>query len=311
MKWIRISCVFLAGMPFSFGASREIVELQRDVASLQEQVRQIQKTLDEKLAAMQTLVQQSLDASNRVNSSLAVMQNSVTESVRSTREGVSAPLVSVGNKLDQMGEDFRNLRETVADMNAHLGKLDQKVTDLQNTVSIMRTPPPGAPAQSGTDSGSPATGTIPASTAPAGPPPGMTSGTLYTNATKDKQAGNWDLALQEYGDYVRWYADTTLAPNAQYYVGEIYFTQKKDYDNALQAFDNVLEHWSESNKTPDAHYMKGKTLVALGKRDAAAKEFREVLNKYPNTEVAPKCKAELSKLGLSTRTGAANRRSKR
>ncbi len=110
---------------------------------------------------------------------------------------------------------------------------------------------------------------------------------------------------------MRWYANTDLAPNAQYYVGEIYFAQKKDYDNALQAFDNVLEHWTENNKTADAHYMKGKTLVALGKRDAAAKEFREVLNKYPSSEVAPKCKAELSKLGLSTRTGAANRRSKR
>ncbi len=165
-------------MPLSLGASREIVELQRDVASLQEQVRQIQKTLDEKLAAMQALVQQSLDSSNRVNSSLAVMQNSVTESVKSTREGVSAPLVSVGNKLDQMGEDFRNLRETVADMNAHLGKLDQKVTDLQNVVSVIRNPPPTAPPASGTDSsGAPASGTVPSVTAPSGPPPGMTSGT--------------------------------------------------------------------------------------------------------------------------------------
>jgi TolA-binding protein len=34
-----------------------------------------------------------------------------------------------------------------------------------------------------------------------------------------------------------------------------------------------------------AHFWKGKTLLSMGKRDAAAKEFREVVNKYPSSDV--------------------------
>ena len=51
--------------------AREIVELQRDVASLQEQVRTLQRTVDERMAALTTLVQQALEANNRTNTSVA------------------------------------------------------------------------------------------------------------------------------------------------------------------------------------------------------------------------------------------------
>ena len=93
---------------------------------------------------------------------------------------------------------------------------------------------------------------------------------LYTNANRDRLGGKIDLALQEFSDYVKYYPDGTLAPAAQFWIGNIYFTQG-DYDNALKAFDLVLEQFPANNsKTPDALYWKGKTLMKLGKRNAAA-----------------------------------------
>ena len=47
MKVLGITCVLLVSMPLSFAASKEIIELQRDVAQLQDQVRSLQKTLDQ------------------------------------------------------------------------------------------------------------------------------------------------------------------------------------------------------------------------------------------------------------------------
>jgi tol-pal system protein YbgF len=105
--------------------------------------------------------------------------------------------------------------------------------------------------------------------------------------------------MQEFGDYLKYFGTTQFAPNAQYYIGDIYF-RRKDYDNAVQAFDAVLEHYQDNSKTADAHLMKGKSLLALGKRDAAAREFKEVTSRYPSSDAAPKARTLLKELGLAT-----------
>src|ERR1700739_255452 len=75
MSLSRTFILFVALAPLTFGASKEIVELQRDVAMLQDQVRNVQKSLDEKVTTMQTLVQQTLDSVNNTNRTMAVMQD--------------------------------------------------------------------------------------------------------------------------------------------------------------------------------------------------------------------------------------------
>src|SRR5258708_11894688 len=67
MNSIRSIIILLTGAPFLFGANKEMVELQRDVAMLQDQVRTLQRALDEKTSILQTLLQQSLDQANKSN----------------------------------------------------------------------------------------------------------------------------------------------------------------------------------------------------------------------------------------------------
>lgn len=133
----------------------------------------------------------------------------------------------------------------------------------------------------------------------------MQAETTYTNAYRDFSGGKYDLAMQEFADYLKYFGTTEFAPNAQFYIGQIYYN-KHDYDNALQAFDAVLERYSSGNKTADAHYMKGQCLMQLGRNDAAAKEFRDVYTRYPDTDLAAKAKARLRDLGLSVGSTPAN-----
>src|SRR5690349_10334091 len=207
MKAVGIICILLATMPLSFAASKEMIELQRDVAQLQDQVRNLQKTLDQ----LTVLAQQAIDAGNRNNRDLAVMQNNLGETTKNVRESVSAPLMGVGQKMDAMSEDFRNLRETVNEVNSRVGKLDSKVTDLQNAVTVISrppaTPPPG-PETTTPWTTPPAGGsTTPpvATTGPPTPPPGLKSETLYSNAYRDYLGGNYDLSLQEFSDYIKYF----------------------------------------------------------------------------------------------------------
>jgi tol-pal system protein YbgF len=303
MSLSRTTLVFLALAPFAFGASKEIMELQRDMAMLQDQVRTLKSTQDEKFAAMLALVQQTLESVNRTNVALGVMENKFNETMKQQQISVTAPVANVGQKLDQMAEDFRAVRESVLDMNTRMGKLDAKMADLQNLINTMQRPavaPPGAQPNSG-DFGS-------ATQAPSGPPAGMQAGATYTNAYRDYKGGKYDLAMQEFTDYLKYFGKTDLAPNVQFYIGDIYY-RKGDYENALQGFDAVLEQFSENSKTPDAHFMKGMSLRKMEKRDAAAREFREVYTKYPDSEVAAPAKEQLKLMGLSV--GPTSKRSRR
>ena len=306
MSLSRTTLVFLALAPFAFSASKEIQELQRDMAMLQDQVRTLQRAQDEKFAGMQALVQQTLDSVNRTNTALAVMENKFNETMKQQQLSVSAPVASVGQKLDQMAEDFRAVRESVLDMNTRMGKLDAKMADLQNLINTTQHPaaaPPGVPpGDNGTNNGI-------STQAPSGPPPGMQAAPTYTNAYRDYKVGKYDLAMQEFNDYLRYFGNTEFAPNVQFYIGDIYY-RKHDYDNALQAFDAVLEHYPDNSKTPDAHYMKGLSLLQAGKRDAAAREFREVYTKYPDSSLAAQAKDQLKQLGLSVGSAASKSRPK-
>ena len=304
MSLSRIFILFVALAPLTFGASKEIVELQRDMAMLQDQVRNLQRTLDEKFTAVQTVLQTTSDNVKDADRAMAVLQDRFNDAMKQQQASVSGPVLSVTQKLDQMSEDFRAVRESVLDMNTRMGKLDAKMADLQNLINTIKAPAPPPPGSA--TPGAPGTpGT--AETTPAGPPAGMSAEVLYTNAVRDETTGKYDLALQEFNDYLKYYSNTQFASNAQFYIGDICY-KRQDYPNALQAFDNVLERFPDGNKTADAHYMKGVVLMQMGRNDSAAREFRDVYSSYPDTEFAAKAKARLKDLGLTV--GATNTKSR-
>ena len=301
----RIVLVFLATAPFALGASKEIQELQRDVAMLQDQVRTMQKDFGDRLVTMQTLVQTTLDGVNRTNNLVNVMENRFNDAMKQQQQSVTTPVLAVTQKLDQMSEDFRAVREAVLDMNTRMGKLDAKLADLQNLVNTIRTPPPPPPGSDTTGAG------VPGQTTPAqsGPPAGVSADTLYSNGYRDYTTKKYDLAMQEFKDYLKYFPTTLFASNAQYYIGDIYY-KNDDFQNALQAFDAVLERFSDGNKTPDAHYMKALSLVKLGRNDAAAAEFRDIIKRYPDQEVAAMARARLREMGLPVSTTSSRRKAR-
>jgi len=302
MRSSRIILALITLTPLTFAANKEMQELQRDVAMLQDQVRTMQSSFDQKASALQTMVQQTLDAVNRTNTALAVMENRFNDAIKQQNQMVSAPVASVGVKLDQMSEDFRAVRESVLDMNTRMAKLDAKMADLQNVIAAMQRPAPPPPDNSSgglTNNGG-------ASSAPSGPPPGMQAENTYTNAYRDYTTKKYPLALQEFTDYLKYFSNTQFAPNAQFYIGDIYYRQE-DYANAVQAFDAVLEHFSDNIKTPHAHYMKGMCYMKMGRNDSAAREFRDVYTKYPDADVAAQARARIKDLGLSTGPGTNKR----
>lgn len=262
-------------------ASKEMIELQRDVAQLQEQLRLIQQSLDTKLAEIQVLSRQASEGTNRNQITMADLQKGIQAGTADLGRQVAQPIAAMNSRIDSLSGDMQAIQNSVADQNSKLAKLQQQLVDLLTAVKTMQAPPPPPPTTDGTAAGA----------APAGPP--ASASVLWANAKRDMDGGNADLALQEFADYVKWYRDNDLAPNAQYNIGNIHFFQKK-YEEAVQDFDQVLEVFPVNPKTPDAHYMKGRSLMELGQRAEAIKEFRVCTTQFATSLVAPKCKQSLA-----------------
>jgi TolA-binding protein len=289
MKSLRFAFLLLPAL--AFGQKQEIRELQRDMAILQDQVRSLERSFNEKVGSITTLVNQAIDSINKLNTSMAVLD----ASLREREKNLAAPVSTVGAKVDQMASEFQFLRATIEDLNGRMGKLERQLVDMNNTIKVIQAPPVAPP---------PAPGM-----AASGPPAGMSADALYANAMRSKDGGSYDMALEQFQDYLKYYGGTDTAPNAQFYIGEIQF-QRKLYEDALGAFDAVLERYPENNKTLDALYMKGRTLVLMQQKTAGADEFYEVISRAPRSAQAAKARDQLKALGLSTTRSTKKRTTK-
>lgn len=130
-------------------ASKEIVQLQRDIALLDDRVRTLQSSLDERMGALLAVQQLTLRRVNQLNTSTAVSQNAVGEQLKQQAKSFSTPMTAVAANLNQVKSEVQSLRESLAEINAKLGNLDQKLVDLDNAVRIIQappSPPSGSPA---------------------------------------------------------------------------------------------------------------------------------------------------------------------
>ncbi len=292
----RPALILIATTSLALAApSKEIIELQRELAQLQDQVRQLQNSTNERLAAITTLLQQALETGSKTNTSVAVLESGLRERLS---QQLSAPIAGVSSRVETMSNEFQGVRENVSAMNETLTKVQAQLLDLNNAVKVLQAPPAAPPPAMGSGPNTPS------GPGGSGPPPGMAASQVYQTAMTDRSRGNLDLSLQGFQEYLKWYGTTELAPNAQFYIGQIYY-DKGDFNNAVHAFDTVLEKYGENNKSADATYMKGMALLRSGQRTQAAQEFLTVIEKYPNSEVASKARTQRQALGLSVPGGAA------
>ncbi len=269
----RISVAVLLLVPgVLLGQKKEIQELQRDMALLQDEVRM----MNQKLASLTVMVEQLLDRMNTTNTAVTVLDRNLKDSLKQQEKSIAAPVATLGTKVDRMSDEFRFVRESVADLGARVAKLQTQVSDLRSAMQVMAAPPPP-----------PGGGTA---------PPTTSAEALFNNARRDQSGGKPDLALAQYQEFLNYFPNSDLAPSAQYNIGEIHYGQG-DYKAALEAFDLVLEKYPENEKTADAMYMKGMSLLNAGEKRAAAREFRALVAKYPDSELAAKARNELKKLG--------------
>jgi tol-pal system protein YbgF len=254
LRAILMAVLVVALLPTpAYPVAKEIIRIEAAVARLESDMRDMRSTLDERMGMMRQLMEQTTDAINKLNV--------VTEQVQRSIQGSVA---AQGAKVDSVAGNVQGLQDSLEDVKARLSKLSNQVAQVRESVETLR-----APSTPGSGAGAP----------PQSPEE------LYQNGLRDLQGGKLELALQQFQDYLRYYPETELAGNAQFYVGEVLYRQGKPRE-AIEAYDLVLERYPNGNKTAGAHLKKGFALLELKRRTSGVRELRELIRRFPRSEEA-------------------------
>jgi tol-pal system protein YbgF len=117
----------------------------------------------------------------------------------------------------------------------------------------------------------------------------------YDNAYSNYRLSDYPNAIRGFESFLKSFPKHSLAPNAQYWIGESYAHQRQ-YREAIDAERRLLGTYPDSAKAPDALLIIGTAESSLGDNAAARKTFDELIAKYPASDAAEKAKGRVAKL---------------
>ncbi len=171
--------------------------------------------------------------------------------------------------------------------------------DLDTRLRRLESPTVGAApgASSVTDSASAAAGVTPgasvATTAGAQASTAETRG--YEAAQNLRRIGNYQGAIVAFQNFLKQYPKSSLAPSAQYWIGDCYFNMR-DFRLAIASQRSVLKNYPDSAKIPDALLNIASSQAELGETAAARKTMEEIVAKHPASDAADKARRRIASL---------------
>lgn len=220
-------------------------------------------------------------------------------------------LVDLMRRFDQMQRDMQKLIGDIEIQNHQLqsmkeqqkklyADIDQRLRNLEQGGAAMRGSAPSTATSTSPVPVAPAAGLAAGSTgAPSQvvpqPPPEPSSmmseveqnvaRSAYERAFNLLKQGRYDLASQSFKAFLETYPDASYADNAQYWLGEANYAEKK-YEQALTEFKKVIDKYPNSPKRADAMLKIGYTYDELGNKKQAMETLNTIVTTYPDSTAA-------------------------
>jgi len=187
-------------------------------------------------------------------------------------QALEAELARLRNQVEVQGNEMQRLQTRLRSVTEDL---DQRVQNLERGGGKT-----GATGPSGTTS----------------TPPVATNGgdqQAYNAAFSLMKQGDYSRAAASFRNFLQTYPNSPLAGNAQYWIAESSYLVR-NYDQALAEFEKVVRNHANSRKVPDAMLKTGYCQYELKKYDKAKDILTEVVQRYPETQVALSAKSRLA-----------------
>jgi tol-pal system protein YbgF len=117
----------------------------------------------------------------------------------------------------------------------------------------------------------------------------------YTTALNTLEAGQAQVAEALFTNFLTSYPASSLAPNAEYWLGECFYSQKR-YSDAILAFQNVTAQYPKHNKASASLLKTAYAYERLSDVQNAIFYLQQLLENYPASEPEALARAALKRL---------------
>lgn len=231
-------------------------------------------------------------ASNTASATPAQPQETEVQRLERLLNNRSRVQVQMQQQLDSMSAEIQQLRGMVErnqyDMKQMLERQKELFIELDRVRSELKASDKPVPASTADTQES-------SSSEPA------ESGTYTTNVNEEtayKSAVDLILKKKDYAgaiaafkQFQEDFPESNFAPNAHYWLGQLYFAKKQDVE-AAKSFASVIAYES-SNKRADSLVKLGDIARRNNKPGVAKKYYQQVVKEYPNSSSAEKAKQHL------------------
>jgi TolA-binding protein len=237
----------------------------------------------------------------RVEQEVQGSRSALLTEVQTTDRRTVQALTDIQRGVARLGSRLDDLAREAGQLQGRVDELRRRVDLLGLQLDAAGTPPAGAAAP-----GSPRRSET---VAQAAPPPGTQASDLYQTAYIDFTRGHYNLAIAAFREYLRLYPTTTLAENAQYWIGESHFSLARahqargeseravqELERAVQEFRKVVIAYPRGDRVPAALYKEALALAELGQGQLAEARLQFLLDQFPGREEAAKAREELARI---------------
>ena len=118
---------------------------------------------------------------------------------------------------------------------------------------------------------------------------------LYAAAYDLFREGKYEKSREAFESFLKQYPETEFSDNAQFWIGECYYFEKK-YEKAIIEYDKVVKNFPEGSKVPYALLKQGLSFLQLGDKASAKLLLQQVIKDYPNTSQARIARTRLAEI---------------
>lgn len=118
---------------------------------------------------------------------------------------------------------------------------------------------------------------------------------IYQEALRLYKKGEYENARKLFEKLLKEYPNSPLAGNAQFWIGEVYFCQKR-FEEAILAYQKTIKKYPKNVKIAGALLKQALSFAALGDKDTAKILLKQLIQRYPKTEQARIAQRKLKNL---------------
>ena len=203
---------------------------------------------------------------------------------------VRTPTQNLGSlflQIQQLQQEVMRLNGKVEEQANELRKLKEQSLERYMDLDKRLSGAAVAPVAAGATAGSAAAQPVVAAPISSGQSTGLEQpgeGAAYNAAYALVRSQQFDQAVTAFLQFQRNYPGGKYAPNAYYWLGELYLVvQPPDLESSRQSFMMLLSQYPDNSKAPDALYKLGKVQFMKGNREKARQYLDEVISKYGST----------------------------